>query len=188
MALITALIVLLAMTLAGLAVVRSTLTSTRVAGNLAFQQAATQSADVGIETAITWLQNNNTGARLHNHIDINAAEPVGYFAQREDPAANQSWQAFWDNVIATTARVNTLPVDGAGNSVSWVVHRLCNAIGDPVGGAGCEATPLLGGGEAGSRGAGVVRLQTAAQRYYRITARVDGPRNTVSFVQVVVAL
>jgi hypothetical protein len=33
-----------------------------------------------------------------------------------------------------------------------------------------------------------VRLQTAAQRYYRITARVDGPRNTVSFVQVVVAI
>jgi type IV pilus assembly protein PilX len=187
-ALITALIVLLAMTLAGLAVVRSTLTSTRVAGNLAFQQAATQSADVGIEAAIAWLQTNNTGARLHNHIDIDATEPVGYFARREDPAANQSWQAFWDNVIATTARVNTLPPDGAGNRVSWVVHRLCNATGDPVGGAGCEATPELGGGEAGSRGSGVVRLQTAAQRYYRITARVDGPRNTVSFVQVVVAL
>lgn len=187
-ALITALIVLLAMTLAGLAVVRSTLTSTRVAGNLAFQQAATQSADVGIEEAIAWLQTNNTGARLHNHIDISPTEPVGYFARREDPAANQSWQAFWDNAIATTARVNTLPVDGAGNRVSWVVHRLCNAIGDPVGGAGCEATPDLSGGESGSRGSGVVRLQTAAQRYYRITARVDGPRNTVSFVQVVVAL
>jgi len=128
-ALITALIVLLAMTLAALGIVRSTLTSTRIAGNLAFQQAATQSADVGIEAAIAWLQTNNTGARLHNHIDIDATEPVGYFASREDPAANQSWQAFWDNVIATTARVNALPADGAGNRVSWVVHRLCNATG-----------------------------------------------------------
>lgn len=187
-ALITALVVLLAMTLAGLAVMRSTFTSTRIAGNLAFQQAATQSADVGIESAIAWLENNNAGTRLHNHIDIGGTETVGYFARREDPAAGQSWQAYWDNVIATTARVNVLAADGAGNQVSWVVHRLCNAVGDPVAGAGCEASPELTGGESGSKGAGVIALLTEARRYYRITARVDGPRNTVSFVQVVVAL
>ncbi len=187
-ALITALIVLLAMTLAGLAIMRSTFTSTRIAGNLAFQQAATQSADVGIEAAIAWLEANRGGTRLHNHIDIGGGEAVGYFARREDPAAGQSWQTYWDTVIAPTARVNTLAADGAGNQVSWVVHRLCNAVGDPVAGAGCEATPELTGGESGSRGSGVVQLLTEAQRYYRITARVDGPRNTVSFVQVVVAM
>ncbi len=187
-ALITALIVLLAMTLAGLAIMRSTFTSTRIAGNLAFQQAATQSADVGIEAAIAWLEANRGGTRLHNHINIGSGEPVGYFARREDPAAGQSWQTYWDTVIASTARVNTLPADGAGNQVSWVVHRLCNAVGDPIAGAGCEATPELTGSESGSRGSGVVQLLTEAQRYYRITARVDGPRNTVSFVQVVVAM
>ncbi|MEY3252087.1 MAG: hypothetical protein RL227_1060 [Pseudomonadota bacterium] len=187
-ALITALIVLLAMTLAALGIVRSTFTSTRIAGNLAFQQAATQSADVGIEVAIAWLETNRGGTRLHNHIDISGSEPVGYFARREDPAAGQSWQTYWDTVITTTARVNTLPADDAGNQVRWVVHRLCNAVGDPVSGAGCEATPELTGGESGSRGSGVVGLLTASQRYYRITARVAGPRNTVSFVQVVVAM
>ena len=187
-ALITALIVLLAMTLAALGIVRSTFTSTRIAGNLAFQQAATQSADVGIEAAIAWLETNRAGTRLHNHIDIGGGEPVGYFARREDPAAGVSWQTYWDTVITTTARVNTLPADDAGNQVSWVVHRLCNAIGDPVSGVGCEATPELTGGESGSKGSGVVGLLTASQRYYRITARVDGPRNTVSFVQVVVAM
>jgi len=187
-ALITALIVLVVMTLAGLAIVRSTLTSTRIAGNLAFQQAATQSADVGIEAAVAWLENNNTGTRLHGHIDIGGGEPVGYFARRDDPAAGQSWQAYWDGAIATTARVNVLVPDGAGNQVRWVVHRLCNAVGDPVSGAGCEASPELSGGESGSKGAGVVGLLTEAQRYYRITARVDGPRNTVSFVQVIVAI
>jgi type IV pilus assembly protein PilX len=187
-ALITALIVLLAMTLAALGIVRSTFTSTRIAGNLAFQQAATQSADVGIEAAIAWLENNRAGTRLHNHIDIGAGELVGYFARREDPPAGQSWQTYWDTVIATTARVNALPADGAGNQVSWVVHRLCNAVGDPNSGVGCEATPELTGSESGSRGSGVIWLVTASQRYYRITARVDGPRNTVSFVQVVVAM
>jgi Tfp pilus assembly protein PilX len=186
--LITALIVLLAMTLAALGIVRSTFTSTRIAGNLAFQQAATQSADVGIEAAIAWLETNRGGTRLHNHIDISGGEPVGYFARREDPAAGQSWQTYWDTVITASARVNLLPADDAGNQVSWVVHRLCNAAGDPVSGAGCESTPELTGSESGSRGSGVVWLMTASQRYYRITARVNGPRNTVSFVQVVVAM
>ncbi len=185
-ALVTALVVLVAMTLAGLAIVRSTLTSTRISGNLAFQQSATQSADVGIEAAIAWLEANSAGTRLNNHIDIGGTEPVGYFALREDPGADQSWQAYWDTVISTTARVNTLAVDDAGNRVSWVVHRLCASIGEP-GVAGCESTPELTGNESGSKGSGVQNLQTSAQRYYRITARVDGPRNTVSFVQVVVA-
>lgn len=188
LALITALVVLMAMTLAALAVVRSTFTSTRIAGNLAFQQAATQSADVGIEAAIAWLETNRGGTRLHNHVDIGGGEAVGYFARREDPAPSQTWHTYWDTVIASTARVNVLPADSAGNQVSWVVHRLCNAVGDPVGGAGCEASPELTGGEGGSRGAGVSKIQTEAQRYYRITARVAGPRNTVSFVQVVVAI
>jgi type IV pilus assembly protein PilX len=188
LALITSLVVLLAMTLAALAVVRSTFTSTRIAGNLAFQQAATQSADVGIEAAIAWLETNRNGTRLHNHVDIGGGETVGYFARREDPAPTQSWHTYWDTVIATTARVNVLPADSAGNQVSWVVHRLCNAVGDPVGGAGCEASPQLTGGEGGSKGPNTPRLLTEAQRYYRITARVAGPRNTVSFVQVVVAI
>jgi hypothetical protein len=34
----------------------------------------------------------------------------------------------------------------------------------------------------------VVGLATPSQRYYRITVRVAGPRNTVSFVQSVVAM
>jgi len=187
-ALITALIVLVAMTLAGLALVRSTVTSTRIAGNLAFQQAATRSADVGVEAAIAWLEDNSAGTRLHNHIDIGGAETTGYFARREDPAAGQSWRAYWDDVVTGTVRINTLAVDAAGNRVSYVIHRLCNAVGDPTAGVGCEASPDLAGGESSSKGSGVVALLTEAQRYYRITARVDGPRNTVSFVQVIVAM
>ncbi|HEX2011423.1 MAG TPA: PilX N-terminal domain-containing pilus assembly protein, partial [Roseateles sp.] len=54
--LLLSLIVLAAMSLAAIGLMRSVLISNRVAGNLAFQQSATQSADVGLETAIAWLE------------------------------------------------------------------------------------------------------------------------------------
>jgi len=188
--LFVALIVLVAMMLAGLTLLRSVHTSNRVVGNLAFQQAATRAADVGIETAIAWLETTQAGAAtlLHNHVVIDAANPVGYFATRQDPGAAQSWEQFWTDVLEPSGFVTTLAPDAAGNTVSFVIHRLCNGIGDPLGGAGCEASPTLVGGEGGGRGAGVVALQTPAQIYYRITARVLGPRNAVGFVQVVVAM
>jgi len=56
--LIIALIVLVAMTLAGIALVRSVDTSNIIAGNMAFQQSATHLGDVGAETAIAWLRAN----------------------------------------------------------------------------------------------------------------------------------
>lgn len=54
--LVLALIVLAAMSLAAIGLMRGVLGSNRVAGNLAYQQAAVQAADVGLETAIAWLE------------------------------------------------------------------------------------------------------------------------------------
>lgn len=88
--LMVALIVLVALTLAGIALMRSVDTSTIIAGNLAFQQAATNYGDTGIETAITWLQTNNSGSTLHNNIYAQ-----GYAASRQDPVTGQTWDAFW---------------------------------------------------------------------------------------------
>jgi hypothetical protein len=186
------LIVLVAMLLAGLSLLRSVTTSNRVAGNLAFQEAATQSADVGIETAIAWLETTlaATPLRLHDHITVGAVDPVGYFAVRQDPDATtaQSWQDFWDQVLLPSGGVTALPADASGNTVSFVIHRLCSQTGDPATGRGCATSPSTAGSDSGSRGAGVVGLLTASAVYYRITARVDGPRNTVRFVQAVVSM
>ena len=62
--LMMALIVLVAMTLAGIALVRSVDTSNIIAGNLAFKQAATNSGDTGVEAAAAWLAANS--AALNN--------------------------------------------------------------------------------------------------------------------------
>ena len=52
------LIVLVAMTLAGIAMMRSVDTGNLIAGNLAFEQGAMQAADRGIEQAFQWLLAN----------------------------------------------------------------------------------------------------------------------------------
>lgn len=180
--LLIALIMLVAMSLAGIAVVRSVFTGNLIAGNLAFQQAATASGDAGIEEAITWLESNSTLLNASN-------TALGYSAAREDPDAGASWATFWTQLQAAN-RVRTLSVtpNAAGNTVAYVIHRMCASVGDPASGIGCSVSPSISVASGSTKGAGVPALNSSGQVYYRITARVAGPRNTVSFVQAMVAM
>ncbi len=194
--LILAAIVLVAMSLAGIALMRSVFTGNKVAGNLAFQQSAALSADVGTERAVAWLEQqarvwsalNVPANRLFNNIAAGGSEPVAYRALRQDPAANQTWEAFWQNVAVPNSFVNTLPVDAAGNTVSYVIQRLCAATGDPIGTANCESPPVQSSSvETSSRGAGL-KIKLPGRVYYRVTVRVEGPRNAVAFHQSIVSM
>ena len=180
-------IVLIAMTLSAIGLMRSVFTSNRIAGNLSFQQAATQAADVGIETAVAWLEANAAGPRLFNDVALGPGA-LAYSATRDDPQPGESWEQFWNRVLVPGGQVNTLAPDAAGNTVAFAIQRLCAAPGDPRTGIGCSLSPLELGSEGNSRGSGAVGLLAPSQRYYRITARVAGPRNTVGFVQAVVAM
>lgn len=182
------LIVLVAMTLAGIALVRSVSTTTLIAGNLSFQEGATLSGDAGIETAVTWLETNNPATGLYQ-----SNLPMGYVAARQDPAIGQSWDAFWANQLIPAGQVRTLSPDAAGNTVSYVIHRMCSpTIPQPFAptsaGANCATSPASTTGTGSSRGSGAIQLQYSNQYYYRITSRIAGPRNTVSYVQAFVAL
>ncbi|HEY8070195.1 MAG TPA: hypothetical protein VIF38_15035 [Burkholderiales bacterium] len=185
--LMIALIVLVAMTLAGIALMRSVDTTSLIAGNLAFQQAATSSGDTGTEAAITWLTANNTAGYLWNN-----TPSQGYMAQRQDPVTGQSWDSFWTSVInppGGPSLVTSLGQDQAGNTVSYVIQRLCNGTGDPTSpGVDCAAPQSVAQATSSSKGAGAVALLYNSSIYYRITTRIAGPRNTVSYVQVVVTL
>jgi type IV pilus assembly protein PilX len=183
--LMVALIVLVAMTLAGIALMRSVATTTIIAGNLAFQQSATNSGDVGTEAAVTWLQLNNSATTLHANIYAQ-----GYAAARQDPAVGQSWDAFWSSVLVPAGQVVTLALDATtGNTVAYAIQRLCNAQGDPVSvGVDCTAPQTAGAAGSSSKGAGAVLLLYNSAIYYRVTSRVAGPRNTVSYVQTVVSM
>lgn len=200
--LLLALIALVIMTLAAIAMVRSVSSSNIIAGNLAFQQAATASADQGVETAVVWLENNNsqtstaTGAACASGtgswvLSCNQAAR-GYFAARQDPSTTQSWQDFWKALTDSGATPVVLAADTAGNTVSYFVQRMCSTGGDyNSAGNSCSIAPAAvdcGNSKRIDSNGGAGNLNCPTQIYYRITVRVDGPRNTSSYTQAMVAL
>ncbi len=179
------LIVLVSMTLAAIALMRSVDTTNVIAGNLSFHQAATHSGDAGIDAAVAWLEVPPAGVDLTQN---NPAFPF-YSPTQQDPAITQSWDNYWTTVLAGSA--TALAQDAAGNTVSYVIHRMCNATGPstaPSSGCAVSVVASTSAAATSSQGAGQVGLQFSSQVYYRITARVSGPRNTVSYVQSIVAL
>lgn len=184
--LMVALIVLIAMTLAGLALIRSVDTANIIAGNLAFQQAATHSGDGGIETAVSWIENN--GGLLNADSPSNGYAANGLTAAPAK-AAGQTWDAYWAANWDARAQppAVTAAADAAGNTVRRVIDRLCTNAGTPTGGAVCSASPVIASATGNAEEGGEVQVDAAAQVYYRITARIQGPRNTLSYVQAVIA-
>lgn len=178
------LIVLVAMTLAGIALVRSVSTTNLIAGNLAFQQGAVFAGDTGVENAIAWLDLNNSGTTLHAD-----NSGTGYLASRQDPATGQSWDDFWNNQLAASAFPATPVADAAGNGVQYVIQRLCAAAGAPGAvGVNCSTSPTSDATTGSSKSAGMKTPSRSSTVYYRITSRIAGPRNTVSYVQAIVSL
>jgi len=181
--LIIALIVLVAMTLAGIALVRSVDTSNIIAGNMAFQQSATHSGDVGAETAIAWLRANPT---LLSNDNASNGYTAGGNSSAQSPAAGQSWDAYW--ALTAAGRSRTLSTDASGNTVSYVIDRLCDNAGSPLGGASCTSSPVVNVAEGNSDEANTAQMTALSLVYYRITSRIAGPRNTVSYIQTIIAL
>jgi type IV pilus assembly protein PilX len=172
------LIVLVAMTLAGIAMVRSVDTGNVIAGNLAFKQTTIHAADRGIQAAYDWLVANSAGMTLQN-TDLTK----GYYSSR--PAEEK-----WTDPSKWTSAV-TLPDDGSGYTVSYVIHRMCKDPDKPYNGTDQQCAtsfPSGAGSSGGSMAVGATVFEGNPQLYYRITARVVGPRNTVSIVQAVVLL
>ncbi|HSA48156.1 MAG TPA: hypothetical protein P5552_16915 [Candidatus Competibacteraceae bacterium] len=184
--LIVALIILVAMTIAGIAMIRSVDLTNLIAGNLAFKQAATHAGDTGVETAFNWLNTNNVGTFLHNDITSQGYSANGNDATRS-PAAGQTWEAYWAALPA--ARISTITPDRiSGYTVSYIIDRLCANAGDPNSGANCSGSTVASVASGSGQEAGEKAITASSAIYYRITVRILGPRNTVSFIQSMVTL
>lgn len=187
--LVLTLVVLVAMTLAGLAMMRSLDTSTLIAGNLAFKQSATVSADAGVEAAIDWLGKNT--ALLNDNSAGN-----GYYATSQDTldlTGASTPNKLDDNLDWSNAgAVHSLGQDAAGNEVSYVIHRMCNSVGQ-LDAATCATEQSAPGGNSQGSAREMLTDQlgswdmVANRGFYRITVRVAGPRSNVSFVQAIIS-
>jgi len=190
--LLIALIVLVAMTLAGIGMMRSIDSGTLVAGNIGFREAAVASADSGVEAARTWL--------IANLNSLNADNPAqGYYSTRQDSLdlTGNMTEGGHDGVnwggsdpTQVVAAYTVGSVDASGATVYYLIHRLCSMPG-PINGNG-QTCSYSAQNQTGSTQAAPdyssYGLSTSLQAYYRITVRVNGAKNTVSYVQAYVLI
>lgn len=187
-----ALIALVSIMLAAVALVRSVDTNTIIAGNLAFQQAATRSTDTGAEAALVWLtaiQAANTGTNPTNDIahpfnQDNAAQ--GYYASL-DPTISLTASGGFD--WSDTTKSVGLATDNSGNTTRYIIQRMCRASGVAAKDAGC----LYSGAAVDTSGQNIKLPQqvcsgpgcpSAGQSaQMRVTSRTTGPRNSLSYAQ-----
>lgn len=176
-----ALIVLVAMTMAGVSLMRAVDTGLVVAGNMAFKQSAIMVADRGTQNAAKWLQDNSAGATLQS---TNTGS--GYFSSR--PVVEPNWfeAASWGESVA----VNGGAPDASGNVVRYVIHRMCtqpdtayNASNAGVANECALYYAVSAAAAGGSMAVGSPQFIGSPQLYYRVTTRVEGPRDTVSVIQ-----
>ena len=185
--LIIALIVLVAMSLGGIAIMRSVDTTTLIAGNLAFKQRALHAADVGVTEAMAWLLTNK-GAL--NSDDTSA----GYFSSQAtlDWTNTASW-VFGKNV-------NVAP-DAGGNTVRYIIHRMCTCAATPYNGTcsgvanqcgidnpTASAATIPPPAEGDTYRVGGTVFPTSGSIYYRVTVRSQGPRDTESYIQAMLTI
>jgi type IV pilus assembly protein PilX len=178
-----ALIVLVAMTLASIALLRSVDTATIGAGNLAFKQSAAQAAERSVAAAFTAFDPNTS--------------PPGFFTTVANTQTDQTTYNYRATMLPTDARgipnvlldlatfdstyTNTANkiITTTGETLRFVIDRLCVQPG-PADELYCNADALVPGG--GTRGSTPLGTTVAL---YRITVRADGPRNTQHFTQVI---
>lgn len=179
MILFLAMVVLVAVLMGTVALFRTVDSGAMLAGNIAMQKSATYASDAGVNAAATWLS-ANSGSLLFN----NAA---GYVANglNEVPGTNQTWQEWWTTYTGAHAPV-TMASDAGGNVTSYIIQRMCDAVGDPK--TVICAVPPSTNTEGNNQSTDALELARATSVYYRITTRVEGPRNTISMTQTIVSL
>jgi Tfp pilus assembly protein PilX len=175
-----ALIVMVAMTLAGIGMMRSLDAVTMAAGNVGFKDASLNAGDRAIEAGFQWLLSQSGTPNLNN-----TSLGRGYYSSR--PASEPDW-------VDAGTWASGYPVDGgaedpAGYTVSYIIHRMCTQSNTPYNGsnAGVQNECALyyegGASVGGSNRSAATMFEGNPQVYYRITARVQGPRDTQTFVQ-----
>lgn len=170
-----ALIALVVMSLAAVALIRSVDTNAIIAGNLGFQQSATVSADSGMETAFAWLTANQAVVTANSAAN-------GYYATS---AGNAKALVDDSNVMATGADI-AAGKDSSGNTIRYVIQRMCRNAGPANVDAPAPVHCLFGPVADPS---GSLRIGTAdpedpsSSVMYRVTVKVSGPRNAVSYTQ-----
>jgi len=179
------LVALVAMMISGVALVRSMDTNQLIAGNMASRNSTIHSADLAVQQAVNWIQANATNGALFAD-----APASGYNASQ--PAQEPDWTkpATWSQCTTTSGATPCFNAsDGAGNQVSWMIHRMCSLAGGPgTANQFCSSLNGTASSAGNSYSSDAVIFNGLPKNFYRISIQVTGPRNTTTLTQAFVTL
>lgn len=184
------LIVLVVLLMGGVAVVRSMNASQFSAGNLAFKRDLVNQGEQALATVLSAF---DTGALSSATATASSLASANYSAVELQANARGIPLALLDNsaspsgpdILGTTFTPTGAAIAGtSGVSIRYIIDRLCNNTGraSVLGPAGCVRPPSnteVQGGTATP----APPPPKAPSLVYRLTVRVDGPRDTQVFVQ-----
>lgn len=202
-----ALIVLVVLALAGTAMMRSTDAANVIAGNLGFKKAALHATDQGVQRAgalITGQGPLPSGWSALTAVEKQSDQSIRnyratMFVRGVSGASGLDARGI-PNVLATAPApsspgthagyggangfddANVITDAATGHTIRWVIDRLCRATG-PATALQCSMT---GQAEINEGSLNERYFDGKAGPYYRLTVRVDGPRSTVTYTQVIV--
>ncbi len=168
-ALLVVLVMVLVLMLGAVAALRSSETSSLVAGNSVFREATMQAADLGVSAAYAYV----AAVTAPDTAIANRYFPL---RQPEDQYGMPS-TVDWNGVAAIDLR--------AMYKVQYVVERLCSGalpVTDPVNQCVTDTQPAAGSNKLGSE-----TFAAPATTAYRITVRTRGPKNAESYTQALVS-
>lgn len=188
--LIFCLIVLLILLGGGVAVMRSMNSSLFSAGNLAFKRDLVNQGEQAISNVLAALATGNLKTAAATSADLAAENYSAIQLQanaRGIPLVLLDNQAPFTgpNILGATFTPGIGSIAGATPDISirYVIDRMCNNTGTAsvLGDAGCVRKPSATEVRGGT--AGLPPLPQPPSLVYRLTVRVDGPRDTQVFLQ-----
>lgn len=181
------LVTLVMLTVSGLVMMRVMEAGVSAAGNIAFRQAASRVADTAIEDAMTWLKAESGKVTLETTTNDGNGNTI-YIPSAEafDPVS-YDWEGGASHKMTATDKIS-------GYDVYYVIHRMAQAAGScksATDNSYCMYAPNSGSTgtttEGSSQGGGTTYSGfisgSSGLVYYRVTVKVSGPRNNVSYVQ-----
>ena len=184
--LFVALLVMVGLAIAGVALMRSTDTATTVTGNLVLKQAASSAVDRGVERAIhaLWeiapVLDRTQHAPAQNFYACIRATTGGCMAANGTVPKIPDLLLNANGCSAAGLASGLIANDDAGNRSCYLIERMCLAPGPAIRSNCNLATGATGADPGTEHYIGLVRPGDA---YYRVTVRVEGPRNTVTYAQ-----
>jgi type IV pilus assembly protein PilX len=178
-----ALIVMVALSLAAIALIRSVDTTNAVVGNLSFRMASILPGNLAVELAAAALFPDADIASAVHIANKNADLPAeNYFAswQNSDDARGVPLVLQKKSTAYALAKKGSDP--STKTDMTYVIERMCQQPGPPVNAPPSSCDLLLPKVPLGTT-VGDTQINLPPDPYYRVTIRVDGPQNTASFLQ-----